>query len=57
MGENAFIAFGLSTMLVLGQPISWQQRLGAVFVAGIAFLVITLLGTAHLAGRCRSRRA
>lgn len=39
MGENAFIAFGLA---VLG--ISWQQRLGAVFVSGFLFLVITFLG-------------
>ena len=38
MGENAFIAFGL---VALG--ISWQQRLGAVFVAGAVFAVITLL--------------
>ena len=39
MGENAFIAFGLAAL-----GISWQQRLGAVFVSGILFLVITLVG-------------
>src|SRR5512137_1066219 len=39
MGENAFIAFGLA---VLG--VTWQQRLGAVFVSGAAFLVITVVG-------------
>src|SRR5512143_4203184 len=39
MGENAFIAFGL---VALG--VTWQQRLGAVFVSGAVFLVITLLG-------------
>jgi AGZA family xanthine/uracil permease-like MFS transporter len=39
MGENAFIAFGLTAL-----GISWQLRLGAVFVAGIFFLAITLLG-------------
>ncbi len=39
MGENAFIAFGLAAF-----GITWQQRLGAVFISGIAFLVITLLG-------------
>lgn len=39
MGENAFIAFGLAAF-----GIGWQQRLGAVFVSGILFLVITLLG-------------
>ena len=39
MGENAFIAFGLAAF-----GISWQQRLGTVFVSGIIFIVITLLG-------------
>ena len=39
MGENAFIAFSLATF-----SIGWQQRLGAVFVSGVAFVVITLLG-------------
>lgn len=39
MGENAFIAFGL---MALG--IGWEQRLGAVFVSGALFLLITFLG-------------
>jgi adenine/guanine/hypoxanthine permease len=39
MGENAFIAFGLAAF-----GIAWQQRLGAVFVSGVVFLIITLLG-------------
>jgi len=39
MGENAFIAFGLVAF-----GITWQQRLGAVFVSGVVFLIITLLG-------------
>jgi AGZA family xanthine/uracil permease-like MFS transporter len=39
MGENAFIAFGLAAF-----GIGWQQRLGAVFVSGVIFVVITLLG-------------
>lgn len=39
MGENAFIAFGLTAM-----GIGWEQRLGAVFVSGLIFLIITLLG-------------
>lgn len=39
MGENAFIAFGL---VALG--ITWQQRLGAVFLSGIGFYLITLFG-------------
>lgn len=39
MGENAFIAFGLASM-----GIGWQQRLGVVFIGGVAFLVLTLVG-------------
>lgn len=39
MGENAFLAFGLA---VLG--ITWQQRLGAVFVSGAAFVLLTAFG-------------
>ena len=39
MGENAFIAFGLASM-----GIGWEQRLGAVFVSGLVFLLITTLG-------------
>src|SRR5262245_34198258 len=39
MGENAFLAFGLAAL-----GIGWQLRLGAVFVSGLVFLVITLLG-------------
>src|SRR5262249_37353110 len=38
MGENAFIAFGL-----VGLGIGWELRLGAVFVSGLIFLLITLL--------------
>src|SRR5262245_1191796 len=38
MGENAFLAFGLATL-----GIGWQLRLGAVFVAGVVFLVLTLV--------------
>jgi AGZA family xanthine/uracil permease-like MFS transporter len=38
MGENAFLAFGLASM-----GIGWELRLGTVFVAGLLFLVITLL--------------
>jgi adenine/guanine/hypoxanthine permease len=39
MGENAFIAFGLAAF-----HIAWQQRLGAVFVSGVIFLIITFAG-------------
>ncbi len=42
MGENAFIAYTLSAMAM---PITWQQRLGSVFVAGVIFLLLTLCGS------------
>ena len=38
MGENAFIAFGLAAM-----GIGWQQRLGAVFVSGVLFFLLSIL--------------
>lgn len=38
MGENAFIAFGLATL-----GATWEQRLGSVFVAGLVFLLLTVL--------------
>ena len=38
MGENAFLAFGLAAL-----GIGWQLRLGAVFVAGVVFLLLTLV--------------
>ena len=40
MGENFFFAF----TIVLGMGIPWQTALGGVFVAGVIFLVISLLG-------------
>ncbi len=40
MGENAFIAFGLAAM---GFTATWPQAIGAVFISGVAFLVITVL--------------
>lgn len=39
MGENAFIAF--TVCQVLG--FNWQTALGAVFIAGIMFIILTLL--------------
>jgi AGZA family xanthine/uracil permease-like MFS transporter len=39
MGENAFIAFGLAAL-----GVTWQQRLGAVFLGGLFFLIISLAG-------------
>jgi adenine/guanine/hypoxanthine permease len=38
MGENAFIAFGLAAL-----GIGWQLRIGAVFVSGLVFLLVTVL--------------
>jgi AGZA family xanthine/uracil permease-like MFS transporter len=38
MGINAFFAYGV----VLGMHYSWQAALGAVFVAGILFLVVSV---------------
>jgi AGZA family xanthine/uracil permease-like MFS transporter len=39
MGENAFIAF----TVVKGMGLSWQIALGAIFVAGVLFTVLTLI--------------
>jgi len=39
MGENAFIAF--TVVKVLGY--SWQAALGAIFLAGVVFTILTLL--------------
>lgn len=39
MGENAFIAFGMAAL-----GIGWQLRLGAVFVGGLIFLAMSLVG-------------
>jgi len=39
MGENAFVAFGLAAI-----GATWPQMLGAVFVSGLLFLLLTLLG-------------
>ncbi|GHC73672.1 NCS2 family permease [Limoniibacter endophyticus] len=40
MGLNAFFAFGV----VAGMGFTWQQALGAVFVSGIIFLILTITG-------------
>jgi AGZA family xanthine/uracil permease-like MFS transporter len=39
MGENAFIAFGLASM-----HIGWAERIGAVFVSGAVFVLLTICG-------------
>ena len=41
MGENAFIAF--TVVKVMGY--SWQTALGAVFIGGVLFTILTLTGT------------
>lgn len=44
MGMNAYFAFSV----VLGQGISWQTGLGAVFLGGLAFVVLSVLGARAL---------
>ena len=39
MGENAFIAF--TVVKVMGYP--WQTALGAIFIAGVLFTILTVL--------------
>ena len=41
MGENAFIAF--TVVKVMGH--TWQTALGAVFIGGVLFTILTLTGT------------
>lgn len=40
MGLNAFFAYSV----VLGQGLSWQTALGAVFISGILFFLLTVTG-------------
>lgn len=40
MGLNAFFAY----TVVLGQGLSWQTALGAVFISGVVFLILTITG-------------
>jgi AGZA family xanthine/uracil permease-like MFS transporter len=40
MGLNAFFAF----TLVIGRHVSWQTALGVVFLSGLFFLILTLVG-------------
>jgi AGZA family xanthine/uracil permease-like MFS transporter len=44
MGENAFIAY--TVVKVLGYP--WQTALGAIFIAGVIFTLLTVLGVRSL---------
>ena len=43
MGLNAMFAFSL----VMGQGATWQQALGVVFLSGLFFILISLLGLRH----------
>ena len=40
MGLNSFFAYSLVTQ----EKISWQTALGAVFISGLVFLILTLIG-------------
>jgi adenine/guanine/hypoxanthine permease len=40
MGLNAFFAY----TVVIGQGLSWQTALGAVFISGVVFLLLTITG-------------
>lgn len=40
MGLNAFFAFSL----VLNEKIKWEQALGIVFISGLVFLILSLIG-------------
>jgi len=44
MGLNAFFAY----TVVQGQGLSWQTGLGAVFISGIAFFILTVTGIREL---------
>ena len=44
MGLNAYFAY----TVVKGMGVSWQAALGAVFISGVVFLVLTLLGVRQL---------
>ncbi len=40
MGMNAYFAYSI----VLGEKVSWQTALGIVFLAGLMFLILTIVG-------------
>jgi AGZA family xanthine/uracil permease-like MFS transporter len=44
MGLNAYFAY----TVVLGMGVPWQTALGAVFISGLAFIVLTLAGIRQL---------
>src|SRR5713226_2000892 len=44
MGLNAYFTY----TVVKGMGVPWQSALGAVFLSGVAFLILTLLGIRQL---------
>jgi AGZA family xanthine/uracil permease-like MFS transporter len=46
MGLNAYFAYSV----VKGMGVAWQVALGAVFLSGVAFLALTLLGIRQTGG-------
>ena len=54
MGLNAFFAF--TVVATLGY--TWQQALGAVFISGVIFLILTVTGIRSwpCSSTCRARR-
>src|SRR5437763_3573707 len=44
MGLNAYFTYSV----VKGMGLAWQTALGAVFISGVAFLLLTLLGVRQL---------
>ena len=53
MGLNAYFAY----TVVKGMGIPWQAALGAVFLSGVAFLLLTVLGIRQLIVEAIPRRA
>ncbi len=51
MGLNAFFSY----TLVQGMGLTWQQALGAVFLSGVAFAVLTLAGVRQAVARTMPR--
>src|SRR5512138_73603 len=44
MGLNAYFTYSV----VKGMGVSWQAALGAVFISGVAFVILTLVGVRQL---------
>lgn len=48
MGLNAYFTYSV----VKGMGVPWQTALGAVFISGVAFLVLTLIGVRQMIVEC-----